>query len=139
MDRRLFLKEMHKPVLLTCAICMGACTKESIIPDPDNPPGNSRLTVDLSAELLTIGTFVTGSNVIVVRLAAGNTPDSFVAVQRACTHQGTDVNWNAGAKEFVCPNHGARFNTSGANIGGQQTSALPKYTISVQGSILTVS
>jgi cytochrome b6-f complex iron-sulfur subunit len=139
MNRRVFLKEMHKPVLLTCAICMGACTKEDPVPDPGTPPSNSRLTVDLGAELLAIGAFVTGPNVIVVRLAAGNVPSSFVAVQRACTHQGTDVNWNGSTREFVCPNHGARFNTSGVNVGGQSTSALPRYSISIQGNTLTVS
>ena len=140
MDRREFFNEMKKPVILTCAFCLGAaCTQESVTPDTGGNTGRARLTVDLNTALQTVGSFVTGTNVILVRLAAGNVPSSFVALQRECTHQGTNVNWNAGANEFICPNHGARFNTSGANIGGQPTAALPRYNIAISGTTLTVS
>lgn len=145
MDRRTFIQELKLPVLATCAICLGACAKDDSLTPGGNTGGNqgggnvtNSFKVDLTKELLAIGSFVFNDKIIVVRLASGNVPDSFVALQRACTHQGTDVNWNASKNEFVCPNHGARFNTSGQNIGGQSTSALPKFAVTIAGTTLSV-
>lgn len=146
MDRRTFIQELKLPVLATCAICLGACAKDdSLSPGGNSTGGNSTggnattsFKVDLTKDLLAIGSFVFNDKIIVVRLAAGSVPSSFVALQRACTHQGTDVNWNASKNEFICPNHGARFNTSGQNIGGQSTSALPSFTVTISGTTLSV-
>ena len=142
MNRRTFIHELRVPVLATCAICLGSCAKESDITTPGgNSPGgttSNSFKVDLTKDLLTVGAFVFNDKIIVVRLAAGNASSSFVALQRACTHQGTDVNWNASKNEFICPNHGARFNTSGQNIGGQSTSALPSKKVSISGNTLSV-
>ena len=146
MDRRTFIQELRVPVLATCAICLGSCAKDDITtPGGGNTGGNNTggnttnsFKVDLTKELQAVGSFIFNDKIIVVRLAAGSVPSSFVALQRACTHQGTDVNWNASKNEFVCPNHGARFNTSGQNIGGQSTSALPVYAISISGTTLSV-
>ena len=140
MDRRTFIQELRVPVLATCAICLGSCAKDDITTPGNNTGGNTTnsFKVDLTKELQAVGSFIFNDKIIVVRLAAGSVPSSFVALQRACTHQGTDVNWNASKNEFVCPNHGARFNTSGQNIGGQSTSALPVYAISISGTTLSV-
>ena len=146
MDRRTFIQELRLPVLTTCAVCLGACSKDdSLSPGGNstggNPTGGNATTsfkVDLTKDLLAIGSFVFNDKIIVVRLAAGSVPSSFVALQRACTHQGTDVNWNASKNEFICPNHGARFNTSGQNIGGQSTSALPAFAVTISGTTLSV-
>jgi len=141
MDRRTFIQELKLPIMATCAICLGSCAKDDITtPGGGNTGGNTAnsFKVDLTKELQAIGSFIFNDKIIVVRLAAGSVPSSFVALQRACTHQGTDVNWNASKNEFVCPNHGARFNTSGQNIGGQSTSALPVYAITISGTTLSV-
>ena len=141
MDRRTFIQELRVPVLATCAICLGSCAKDDITtPGGGNTGGNTTnsFKVDLTKELQAVGSFIFNDKIIVVRLATGSVPSSFVALQRACTHQGTDVNWNATKNEFICPNHGARFNTSGQNIGGQSTSALPVYAISISGTTLSV-
>ena len=141
MDRRTFIQELRVPVLATCAICLGSCAKDDITaPGGGNTGGNTTnsFKVDLTKELQAVGSFIFNDKIIVVRLATGSVPSSFVALQRACTHQGTDVNWNASKNEFICPNHGARFNTSGQNIGGQSTSALPVYAISISGTTLSV-
>jgi len=129
--------------MATCAACLAACTKEDpTVPGGGggNPGGNTAASfkVDLTKELLSIGSFVFNIKYIVVRLAASNVPASFVAVQRACTHAGTDVNWEVSKNEFICPNHGARFNTSGQNVGGQPTSALPTFQVSISGTTLSV-
>ena len=141
MDRRTFIQELRVPVLATCAICLGSCAKDDITtPGGGNSGGSTTnsFKVDLTKELQAVGSFIFNDKIIVVRLATGSVPSSFVALQRACTHQGTDVNWNATKNEFICPNHGARFNTSGQNIGGQSTSALPVYAISISGTTLSV-
>jgi cytochrome b6-f complex iron-sulfur subunit len=106
----------------------------------NNTGGNTTnsFKVDLTKDLQAVGSFIFNDKIIVVRLATGSVPSSFVAIQRACTHQGTEVNWNASKNEFICPNHGARFNTSGQNIGGQSTGALPVYAISISGTTLSV-
>jgi len=146
MDRRTFIQELKLPVMATCAICLGSCAKDDITtPGGGNTGGNNTggnttnsFKVDLTKELQAVGSFIFNDKIIVVRLATGSVPSSFVALQRACTHQGTDVNWNASKNEFICPNHGARFNTSGQNIGGQSTGALPVYAISISGTTLSV-
>lgn len=148
MDRRTFIQELKLPVMATCAICLGSCAKDEITtPGGGNTGGStggntggnttSSFKVDLTKELQAIGSFIFNDRIIVVRLATGSVPSSFVALQRACTHQGTDVNWNASKNEFICPNHGARFNTSGQNIGGQSASALPVFAISISGTTLS--
>lgn len=144
MDRRTFIQELKLPVMATCAICLGSCAKEEITtPGGGSTGGNTggnttnSLNVDLTKELQAVGSFIFNDKIIVVRLATGSVPASFVALQRACTHQGTDVNWNASKNEFICPNHGARFNTSGQNIGGQSASSLPVYAITIAGTTLT--
>lgn len=148
MDRRTFIQELKLPVMATCAICLGSCAKEEITTPGGGNTGSSTggntggnttnsFKVDLTKELQAIGSFIFNDRIIVVRLAAGSVPSSFVALQRACTHQGTDVNWNASKNEFICPNHGARFNTSGQNIGGQSASALPVFAITIAGTTLT--
>ena len=146
MDRRAFIHELKLPIMATCAICLGSCAKDDITtPGGGNTGGNNTggnttnsFKVDLTKELQAVGSFIFNDKIIVVRLATGSVPSSFVALQRACTHQGSDVNWNASKNEFICPNHGARFNTSGQNIGGQSTSALPVYAISISGTTLSV-
>ncbi|NDA61140.1 MAG: hypothetical protein EBX50_03755 [Chitinophagia bacterium] len=64
---------------------------------------------------------------------------SFVAVQESCPHQGVSIAFFANSSTFICPSHGAVFNTAGSNIGGQQTGALKVYAISISGSTLTVT
>jgi cytochrome b6-f complex iron-sulfur subunit len=138
MERREFLGSLSSPVVAVCAVCMGACSKSA-----DNGNGTpgvvANFTVDLGTQLKTIGSSFASNGVLVARLDASNTPASFVAVQQACTHQGTSINYVSTNHTFLCPNHGAEFSTSGANIGGQSTSALKVYTISITGITMTVS
>jgi cytochrome b6-f complex iron-sulfur subunit len=138
MQRREFFGSFTAPVLAACAVCMGACSKSSNSAGGNITGGSANFTVDLNTQLLTVGSSTVVSGVLVARLASGNAVGSFVAVQQACTHEGTPVNYVSTNQTFLCPNHGAIFNTSGANIGGQVTSALKVYTLSISGSTLTV-
>lgn len=79
------------------------------------------------------------AGVIIVRLAAGNVMSSFTAVQVACTHEGTSINYNASAQNFICPNHGSTFTTSGVVTLGPAATSLKKYDISINGTVMTVT
>lgn len=141
MKRREFLGTLTAPVAVACTACMAAaCSKSGEGgSNAPTPPSNVNFTVNLSTQLLAVGSSLSQAGVIVARLAAANQPSSFIAVQESCSHQGTNINFNAASTTFICPNHGATFNTSGTNIGGQQTGPLKLYTIAVSGTTLTVT
>ncbi len=139
MQRREFLGSLTGPVVAACAVCLGACNKSSSGGSNGTSTATANFTLDLSTQLLTVGSSVAANGVLVARLTSGNTPSAFVAVQQACTHQGTSINFVSPSQGFLCPNHGAIFNTAGANTGGQSTAALKVYTVSVSGSTMTVS
>jgi len=140
MDRRKFIANIGAPVFATCAVCLAACSKSGGSPSSGNPgttPAN--VTIDLSSQLQTVGSSVLQSGIIVVRLAAANDPSSFTAVQSACTHQGTTLNYVSGNNDFECPLHGSRFTTNGAVLNGPATTPLKKYTISITGNTMTIT
>jgi Rieske Fe-S protein len=75
----------------------------------------------------------------VVRLAEGNEPSSFTAVQSACTHENGIIAYSANQGRFICPNHGSQFSTTGAVQNGPATSSLKKYAVSISGTTLTIT
>ncbi|RYD87962.1 MAG: Rieske (2Fe-2S) protein, partial [Sphingobacteriales bacterium] len=106
----------------------------------NNPPGSGSLfSVNLANDLQTVGSSKVAGGVILVRLAADNVPASFTAVQVACTHQGTAINYNTNQGKFICPNHGSEFSTTGAVVVGPATQPLKKYTVTIDGDNLTVA
>jgi cytochrome b6-f complex iron-sulfur subunit len=137
MERRQFLGTLTAPVVAACAVCMGACSKSSV--GGTSGAVNANFTVDLSSKLTTVGSSLVQSGVIVVRLATGNVPTSFTAVQVACTHEGTAINYNQSAGQFICPNHGSTFTTTGAVTLGPAVNSLKVYTIAVNGNMMTVT
>ncbi|GAC1614181.1 MAG: hypothetical protein NVS4B9_02050 [Ktedonobacteraceae bacterium] len=61
-------------------------------------------------------------------------PDnSFVAYERACTHEGVNVNYDPATKMLVCPAHGAIFNPAkgGSVVQGPADQPLPPVHIKV--------
>ena len=140
MERREFLGNLGGPVLAACAVCMGACSKgDSSTSTTPVTTVAADFTVNLSTSLLTIGSSLVQDGVIVVRLAAGNVASSFTAVAVACTHEGTSINFNASGNNFVCPNHGSTFTTSGAVTLGPAGRALKQFNISINGTAMKVS
>ena len=143
MERRQFIERLTAPVAVACVTCMGmGCSKSSDTPNnnaPAPPPSNVSFSINLNSQLTTVGSSLSQNGVVVARLAAANVAGSFVAVQESCTHQGTSIAFIASSTTFICPNHGAIFNTSGSNIGGQSTSALKVYAVAVSGTTLTVT
>ncbi|MES2003397.1 MAG: Rieske 2Fe-2S domain-containing protein [Bacteroidota bacterium] len=139
MQRREFFGSLTGPVVAACAVCMGACSKSGSGSGTNTGAVSANFTVDLASSLLTVGSSVVQNGVIVVRLAASNTPASFTAVQVACTHEGTSINFNSQSNNFVCPNHGSTFTTSGAVTLGPAAMALKQYSIAINGSTMTVT
>ena len=89
-------------------------------------------TLDTVGGVAYIGSGTTA--LILVRTTA----TTVVAFSRICPHNGFTVSENAG--EFLCPLHGARFKlTTGAWIGGQQTSNLVRYPATYDAAAGTVT
>ncbi len=133
MDRKEFLSQIGiGAAALLVPVCIGglsSCKKKN------TAPTNVDFTIDTSTgALASNGGFLVKNSVIVARTNAG----TFIAVSAACTHQGTNVNYNATNNLFVCPNHGAIFDPTGAVIQGPATTNLTKYNTTLTGTSLRV-
>jgi cytochrome b6-f complex iron-sulfur subunit len=74
--------------------------------------------------------------VMVIRSPDGT--GAALAVNPTCTHNGCQVAWSAGDKQFVCPCHSARFGSDGAVVSGPAQSPLPVYESKVEGDRILV-
>lgn len=147
MERKEFISKLGISLATICAGCgIASCGSNPKAEDPTPTPGggaggngNALLSANLDSELKNVGEFKVSNGIILVRLAAGNTANAFTAVQVACTHQGTPVNYNGSQGKFICPNHGSQFSTTGAVLLGPATTALKSYNVSIAGSSLNVT
>ena len=164
MNRGEFIKNLGmSSAALMSFYCMGgltACSSESPQPTaPGSKPGTGGgtgtdftgnasiggtkvdFTMDLNKEanknLQTEGGFAYAGSIIVAKVKGGK----FVALTRACTHQGTDVEYRLGQDDFRCPNHGSEFGTAGSVQVGPAASALRVFQTEFNAttSILRVS
>ncbi len=110
--------------------CLSACKKENNT--------NIDFTLDLSSSansaLSANGGFIISQGVIVAKTNVGE----YIAVSAACTHQGTNVQFQSANNRFHCPSHGANFNTNGTVQNGPANSALTKYNTNLSGNMLRV-
>jgi cytochrome b6-f complex iron-sulfur subunit len=130
--------------------CMSGCTKASdpapatTVTPPTSGGGSTTVTgltgnnslakgvidfsVDITAtdfeKLKTNGQALVSGDVIIARTKAGD----FLVVEKACTHEGTTVNFVSDNTTFKCNNHGSVFDASGTATTGPATKALKKYT-----------
>ncbi len=74
--------------------------------------------------LKTNGQAVVSGDVIIARTKGGD----FIVVEKACTHQGTTIDFVSDSGTFKCPNHGSAFDGSGSVTNGPATKALKKYS-----------
>ena len=144
MEREEFLSKLGLGVLLACTGCeLVSCSKKGdASPSGQSAPApgsGTVFTVDLSNSMLNIGDVKVASGVILARIAAGNTASSFTAVQVACTHEGTSINYNQNQSIFICPLHGSQFSQTGQVLMGPAAMPLQKFTVSVTGNIATVT
>lgn len=147
MERKEFISKLGISLAAICAGCgIASCGSNPKAEDPTPTPGgstggngNALLSANLDSELKNVGEFKVSNGIILVRLAAGNTANAFTAVQVACTHQGTPVNYNGSQGKFICPNHGSQFSTTGAVLLGPAATALKSYNVNISGSTLSIT
>ncbi|WP_333601031.1 QcrA and Rieske domain-containing protein [Flavobacterium sp.] len=111
-----------------------SCSSESE-GSPTPAPTNVDFTLDISTgSLATNGGFLVHNGIVVARTNTGE----FLAVSASCTHQGTNVNYNAAGNKFICPNHGAQFSSTGVVTQGPASSNLQQYNTTLTGNSLHV-
>ncbi|MBC8109698.1 MAG: Rieske (2Fe-2S) protein [Verrucomicrobia bacterium] len=135
MNRKEFLRNLGlSSASLMAVYCLGSvtsCSPESENPTPTTPGGGGSnkldFTLDLNqtanAALKANGSFVIKDSIIIARANDG----SFVALSKACTHQGTTVDFQPSNNRFNCSNHGSNFNLDGSVANGPAGTALKKY------------
>ena len=138
MKRRAFIRTTGALGLAACTQCMFGCSKN------ESPVTNNQIvnfTINLSNQLLLINDIIVQQNVRVIRIANGNIPGSFIALDQYCTHAAGNLNWVAAQNKFVCPVHGSEFNSNGNVIAnsGPATKDLKKFSISIYGNMLTIN
>jgi thiosulfate dehydrogenase [quinone] large subunit len=105
----------------------GGSTTPSTSPTPSAPAGGTAIS---GAQGLAAGQALNfsagGTDAVLIK--DGST---YRAFERACTHQGTSVDWQAGNGDFLCPNHGARFSVTGQVTMGPATTPLRAIEVSV--------
>lgn len=122
-------------VLFLAPAVFTACTKATDLV----PATGGNTTIDLTsssfASLKTVGGYAYSGNVFIIR----SSETTYTALSRTCTHQGGTVSYNSSSKRLVCPNHGAMFSTSGVVLQGPANNPLTMYTVTVDGTNLTIS
>jgi cytochrome b6-f complex iron-sulfur subunit len=116
-------------LLSSCLSGLSGCKKST------TSPINADFTVDTSSgSLSNNGGYLEKDGVIVARTIAGD----FIAVSVSCTHEGTSVNYNVSSNNFICPNHGAKFDSNGTVTQGPANKNLTKYNTALTGATLRV-
>ncbi|MCY7353021.1 MAG: Rieske (2Fe-2S) protein [Cytophagaceae bacterium] len=145
MNRTEFLKSLGlSSGALMAVYCMGtltSCSSSKDDPAPGTGTGTGtgakvNFTLDLAnanKALATPGAFVIKDDIIIANAKSG-----YVALSKACTHQGTTVEYQANNDRFYCPNHGSNFSTTGSVINGPAASPLKSYKIELMGTNLRV-
>ncbi len=149
MERNEFLKSLGLGIALVCTgSCISSCGSKKTDPAPTPGGGGGgggavTATIDISTQLLAVGSFLSKNSVLFIRTAAGNQASSFVATQATCTHQGGNLNWVAGSNLIQCSLHSAQFNLSGATLsqpqGGGTASPIKVFPTSLVGNTLTAT
>lgn len=110
--------------------CLQSCGDGGEIPDPTTPTNtNLDFTININdatySSLKNNGGFVVvkAQNVIVARVDA----TTWIAVDSRCTHEQTTIGYRSASNDFLCPNHGSTFSSTGAVTKGPATAALTKY------------
>ena len=109
----------------------GATPKPTATPSSSLPTGGTAISGAqglASGQALNFSTTGLPNDDDAVLIKDGST---YRAFERACTHAGTNVDWQAGSGDFLCPNHGARFNAQGGVTNPPANRPLRAIEISV--------
>ncbi len=77
---------------------------------------------------------VGGMGLVIAHVEAG----CYSAIVRACSHQGTSIEYRPDRGEYVCPNHGAIYAADGEAVSGPQPSGLPVFPCGRDGESIWV-
>lgn len=135
MDRKEFLSQVGIGVaavlIPACIGGLSGCKKS----DTGTPSSSVDFTLDTSTgSLANNGGHLVTQGVLVARTNSG----TFIAVSAACTHERTTVNYFASSNNFICPNHGAQFDSNGSVTQGPASTNLKKYNTALTGTSLRV-
>lgn len=139
-------------VLATCTL--ESCSSKASDPTPSSGTTNNNtsntgitgtntgnsidFTIDISnaanATLRNNGGALLSGDVIVARTNNGD----YIALSKACTHQGTTVDFQAAQNRFFCANHGSVFNLTGGVVIGPAASPLRQFQTALSGNSLRV-
>jgi cytochrome b6-f complex iron-sulfur subunit len=136
MDRRKFIRSGGAicGIGATAAIILlESCGKDG---SPQGPTVNFTLDLSLpqNSVLNNTGGQLTAQGVVIA-----NTGSGFVVLAQKCTHEGCSVQYNNSANNFVCPCHNGKFDLNGNVVSGPPPSPLKKYTVTQNGTVLTIS
>jgi cytochrome b6-f complex iron-sulfur subunit len=141
MDRKEFFSKVGfgaaAALLPACiaGIATSCSSDNSTSPSPAPAPSGVDFLLDVSTgSLATNGGYLVSQGIVVARTNSG----TYIAVSASCTHEGTNVNYNASGNNFICPNHGAQFSSIGAVTQGPANSNLKKYNTTLTGNSLRV-
>lgn len=141
MDRKEFFSKVGfgaaAALLPACiaGIATSCSSDNSTSPSPAPAPSGVDFLLDVSTgSLATNGGFLVTKGIVVARTNSG----TYIAVSASCTHEGTNVNYNVSGNNFICPNHGAQFSSTGTVTQGPANSNLKKYNTTLTGNSLRV-
>ena len=141
MDRKEFFSKVGfgaaAALLPACiaGIASGCSSDNSSSPTTIPAPTGVDFILDVSTgSLTTNGGFLVTKGIVVARTNSG----TYIAVSASCTHEGTNVNYNASGNNFICPNHGAQFSSTGTVTQGPANTNLKKYNTTLTGNSLRV-
>ena len=91
---------------------------------------------ELDSSLQLAGRLSSGVSVLVVRRPGDR--ERLDAVDPVCTHKACRVSWQSEREIFVCPCHGAIYNSKGKGIAGPFTGPLAAYEARIEGEEVLV-
>jgi len=137
MERRKFIKKSCAVIgmgIIVPSLLLESCKKDNVsLPGP-TVNFDIDLTTNAYHSLNTVGNYIYKDGLIVSNITNG-----FVALSKACTHEGCTVSYSMNSDKFLCPCHGATYSDSGTVLGGPTNIALKNYTVTKNGNILTIS
>ncbi|MFE3867804.1 ubiquinol-cytochrome c reductase iron-sulfur subunit [Flavobacterium sp. LS2P90] len=116
-------------------LASGCSSDNSSSPIITQAPTGVDFLLDVSTgSLAANGGYLVSQGIVVARTNSG----TFIAVSASCTHEGTNVNYVASTNDFLCPNHGAQFSSTGVVTRGPANTNLKQYNTSLTGNSLRV-
>lgn len=151
MNRMEFLKSLgFRGASLLAVYCaasgLSSCVNESMDPTIPTDTGGgtsgggtaNELSLDLSSatysKLNTVGNYVIVNSIVIARVSA----TAFAAVTQVCSHEGKKKVYYLNG-EFYCPEHGARFSTTGTGLNSKGSRGLKTYPTALTGTTLKVT